>query len=655
MKITPVPLLLCFSSYFTITYQVDPKHSTDNCIAFESTYHLSGACECVVYQSYGKTTGTFTSPNNPQAYPPELNCILYTFIGDINEIVELTFYEFDLQMPDSKQRCQDHIKFFLDLERPEVSEKTTWNEQVCGNISMIQRKYYSSARSMVFEFHTDNIITNNTGFRGKFKFIDQKQFRSDCTKQHDSCNYICTSEKNKKTGKFFSPRYPQNYPEGSECHYQFQAGVGERVLLTFHNIQLEDIHGSCSHSPDKVTVIDGITDNDPVVAEFCRTHNQEEISSTGQEMYVKFSVDGKRQMQGFSATYTFIQEDDKLPTTVSHPTKIPVGGHGKASTESKGISYNPDKPPTFNPNCHMQFSSSTRKNGTFASPNFPQAYPADIQCRYTFQGSGKERVQIFFTDLDLYYPHGDPKTAKECEGVDSVTATVFIDGGNQDIGTFCGANMPPMLMSNDARMTVIFKSMSTSNPTKGFKAVYSFVTNFGIQTGEQDQHMVCGFIYKSQKSRNGTFTSPNYPGFYPRNTECHYYFYAGKGEKVHISFLVFDVEGIPPKCSEESLSDYVEFSNFNHIVDRKMSRYCGNRARPPKFIDSDAEFFRVTFKSNHIYDGHGFEAFYQFREVHDPLSTRQQRGVGSGSHHAKVTKFMLCFMVLYYVSPLGSL
>jgi len=32
----------------------------------------------------------------------------------------------------------------------------------------------------------------------------------------------------------------------------------------------------------------------------------------------------------------------------------------------------------------------------------------------------------------------------------------------------------------------------------------------------------CGFVYRSERSSNGTFTSPNFPGFYPCNTECHY-------------------------------------------------------------------------------------------------------------------------------------
>ncbi|ELT95407.1 hypothetical protein CAPTEDRAFT_27776, partial [Capitella teleta] len=125
---------------------------------------------------------------------------------------------------------------------------------------------------------------------------------------------------------------------------------------------------------------------------------------------------------------------------------------------------------------------------------------------------------------------------------------------------------------------------------------------------------VCGFAFHSKDAPNGTFTSPNFPGLYPRNTECHYLFYGQENERIYITFPYFDVEGIPPGCSEDTQSDYVEFSNFNiDLQDRKMHRYCGTKeTKAKKEIHSDGKFFRVTFKSNNVYDSMGFEAFYQF-------------------------------------------
>jgi hypothetical protein len=45
-------------------------------------------------------------------------------------------------------------------------------------------------------------------------------------------------------------------------------------------------------------------------------------------------------------------------------------------------------------------------------------------------------------------------------------------------------------------------------------------------------------------ARDGYFSSPNYPGLYPRDVLCHYYFFALKSQRVQITFHTFDVEGV---------------------------------------------------------------------------------------------------------------
>lgn len=53
----------------------------------------------------------------------------------------------------------------------------------------------------------------------------------------------------------------------------------------------------------------------------------------------------------------------------------------------------------------------------------------------------------------------------------------------------------------------------------------------------------CTFWYNSSIDINGTFTSPNYPGFAPVNVQCDYLFYGNpaKKETVEINFETFDV------------------------------------------------------------------------------------------------------------------
>lgn len=120
---------------------------------------------------------------------------------------------------------------------------------------------------------------------------------------------------------------------------------------------------------------------------------------------------------------------------------------------------------------------------------------------------------------------------------------------------------------------------------------------------------------------NGTFTSPNYPGLYPRDTECHYLFYGRDGEYVELFFTYFHIDGVLP-CDEESHSDYVEFSNYMP-VDRKFDRQCGTIKNLR--MKSDRKFFRVTFRSNDRYDATGFHATFQFNSVANHLTIRNVR------------------------------
>jgi len=60
------------------------------------------------------------------------------------------------------------------------------------------------------------------------------------TKRWDSqCSFDFYSNKNTKTGSFFSPGYPQNYPTNSNCFYFFYGSHDERVLITLINVQLD--------------------------------------------------------------------------------------------------------------------------------------------------------------------------------------------------------------------------------------------------------------------------------------------------------------------------------------------------------------------------------------------------------------------------------
>jgi len=81
-------------------------------------------------------------------------------------------------------------------------------------------------------------------------------------------------------------------------------------------------------------------------------------------------------------------------------------------------------------------------------------------------------------------------------------------------------------------------------------------------------------------------------------------------------FLEAGINALIGRCLEETQSDYVIFSNFNvNLIDRKMSPLCGSHVMTGStFVVSDGNFFRVSFKSNDVYDAVGFNAYYEFRQ-----------------------------------------
>jgi len=59
------------------------------------------------------------------------------------------------------------------------------------------------------------------------------------------CTYDFYSQPGKKTGRFFSPAYPQNYRPNTRCLYVFYGLRWERVRVHFSTIELEFFDGRC--------------------------------------------------------------------------------------------------------------------------------------------------------------------------------------------------------------------------------------------------------------------------------------------------------------------------------------------------------------------------------------------------------------------------
>ncbi|XP_068083514.1 suppressor of lurcher protein 1-like [Anabrus simplex] len=566
---------------------------------------FSRRCECLVFSTtYGKEYGTFSSPDYPRPYQDNINCLLYTFIASLDHIVQITFKDFDVQKSHLDCARGDYVKLFLHLERPEVNEYTPWAGLLCGGYTDIPHVLYSSGRGLVLEFHSDHRPANSSGFLGHFRFIDRRMFQTDgqklpgtmCDHQFISSNYSLTH------GRFYSPRYPSSYPRNIKCAYRFRGRLKERIRVVFEEVRLQHGDVSCLNRADVIKVWDGRSSLAPAITVLCNEGSELEVLSTGPDLYIEFLANSEWPGQGFKANFQFQPGDFTISDIPS--TDQSYYGYNKVSAENE-----PAVSATTSA-CDVVLNSDSTKSGLLTSPGYPGPYPARSHCRYDFQGRGKERIQVVFNDFRLYHPTDN---SRECESIDSLMAYVHIDGHMEKIDSFCGSAVPKPLMSNGPRLLLEFRGIYSSSHTRGFKATYAFTENFGVTSGRQLVEFPCAFVFNSSEEPRGSFASPNFPGVYPRDTECHYFFQGKPREKVHLHFHYFDVEGVLP-CEAVSASDYVEFSNYM-VQDRKYVRHCGQIEE--LHVESDRRFFRVTFRSNDRMDGTGFNATYQFLDEVD--------------------------------------
>ncbi|XP_057341091.1 suppressor of lurcher protein 1 isoform X1 [Microplitis mediator] len=597
---------------------------------------VNPGCSCVVYSStYSPQGGSFMSPDFPKRYPANIDCLLYTFVGQPDEIVELTFHQFNLRRIDDDCSKGDYLKVFLHLEGIGVSEYTPWSGLLCGSLKNIPQVLYSARSTLILELHTGREqTTNSTGFSGTFRYIDRRLFRtSGQLLPGTMCDHqFISSQISKQHGRFYSPHYPSSYPKNVRCTYLFRARLKERIRVVFEEVSLQKGDLSCLNKADLIRIHDGTHSQAPTIAVLCNEATEIEVLSTGPNLYIEFVANSEWPGQGFKAAFQFQPIDDNVNSELDKTVPGAVTSNPRYSVIGPAVSATTSS-------CDMVFSSDNTKTGIVTSPGYPNPYPPRSTCSYDFHGRGKERVQIIFQDFNLIDAPGD---SKGCDNVDSLVAYVLIDGKMEKIDAFCGTTPRP-LMSNGARLLLEFHGVQSSRQARGFKAIYSFTENFGITTGRQESSFPCAFVFNSNETRNGTFASPNYPGFYPRDTECHYFFNAQPTEKVHLHFHYFDVEGVLP-CEAVSASDYVEFSNYM-TRDRKHSRHCGQLKEFD--VKSDRKFFRVTFKSNDRLDGTGFNASYVFFDEEDNYTMKTPL---NGSTSTAATAVILGLYIIFIFS-----
>uniref|UniRef100_A0A3B4F981 Cubilin n=1 Tax=Pundamilia nyererei TaxID=303518 RepID=A0A3B4F981_9CICH len=359
------------------------------------------------------------------------------------------------------------------------------------------------------------------------------RFRSDSSGNHrgfsarfsEACGATIVTDDN--GGAIASPRYPAQYPPNQNCSWIIRAQEPlNHVTLSFTDFDLEMIFANCSH--DFLEILDGDNYDSPTIGRYCGSEIPHPVTSFSNSLVVKFISDQSYSRKGFRATYS-------------------------GSTSSCG-------------------GDLVMETGAFNSPNYPDAYPPNVECVWTIRSSPGNRIQLSFITFQL---QGDSDCQNDYLEIREGNATGPL------VDRFCGNSLPSNYTSVIAHIMWVKFVSDASVSGAGFRATFSHLYGVDV-TGE-----------------SGQIASPLYPRTYPNNADYHWTVTVDGDSYIQIRFLDMDIEDL-----YDCYYDHLKIFDGPSIHYYPIGTFCGLNLPPP--VRSLGSTVTVQFKSDAVLGGKGF-------------------------------------------------
>uniref|UniRef100_A0A182Y0Z6 Cubilin n=1 Tax=Anopheles stephensi TaxID=30069 RepID=A0A182Y0Z6_ANOST len=501
----------------------------------------------------------------------------------------------------------------------------------------------STGNMVTIRFVTDS-SSSKDGFSLAFNFIDVEK----------SCggNYFATS------GIIRSPGWPKNYLSNKVCEWVITVPMGQQITLLVHSFRMEK-HKTCRF--DGLTIRNGGTQHSPLIGDFCGEDDFNGTISFSHQLYLRFYSDSSRNYAGFmiewdSATTgcggvltsprgSIISPNYPLPygqnalciwrISMSEGSAIHIvftdldmenhkdcqydyldiydGGDMGARKLGRFCSAETDPIVLDTESNHalirmrtdesnqrrgfqLKYNILCRRNitgfgGIIESPNFPSEYAASMDCRWTIRVPPGNRINLEFShfDFESINQQGlDNATHQRCP-FDYVELQEMGSGDLPVVRRYC-ANKPAPFVSVGRSIDLIFHT-DASGEQMGFRAEWSINGCGGLLTKPY-----------------GTFSSPNYPNQYPKETECHWTIRAPPGKRIDLMVEDFHME-TNDQCRFDGLQ-IANDANFTHQV----TKLCHEQQEPVHLVSGGTELF-VKFYSDSTFTYKGFRAVYKTIEL----------------------------------------
>lgn len=217
----------------------------------------------------------------------------------------------------------------------------------------------------------------------------------------------------------------------------------------------------------------------------------------------------------------------------------------------------------FDVNSNKYFSacggSLKSEKGQFASPNYPNPYPANVECVWKLEASPGNQILVEFSEFAL----ADSETCSE-----EYLEIRETNGGGKLLGVFCGSNQPTNLTAAEVVWIKFRSGRDIINEVRKFYASFSYINSVEIA------------------NRDGGFvTSPMYPLLFHSSAEYEWRITVDFGYAISVSVKEISI-----------LSDcylFVQiFDGFNDEAPTLGEKICG--VVPPESVISTSNVVYIA-------------------------------------------------------------